>query len=780
MKRHAKKGQTGKGSGSKGRKMGSAKKYPHQTAPRKDKPKAAPSKKETGWVDVAREVCFNYWHFSELLYSEDRIRLGRALLEELYPHCIPASAPKVTAPRQKELDLMTNELERIIEPAMIRVRALVDATLLTAGRLIARHEQLRRDNKHVDDGVRTAALHIEGQLTDALPADRDELHQLYRHAQQLEHLRLYTYPQNRDLLRKDTQGRRYLFRLIYDTLPEPELGATHFLLPGLKTQSKTSGKYVSAGLKFHRQAQEPEGKQWPVWRYRPADLSEDGETSPVPNYIDLEDEDSLAEFELENKDDALTRFQFPRQNIHAGYEEKTEEGAKVHRAVIGWTRLEAQPPNAEKPAHTKAHFVGTLDRTDVNDGPGHRDAFAFRHTFQANQERALPGLEKGQISVNFGQVDMDTAKTEEAQRIAASGTPRRSDPRAGAPATKQPKDMARHQEMTKGKRKGQGKGQGKNLTKAKALARQAKAQQEESDQDEEEDQSSEEEEEDGSSQDESQAERPLKAKGSTHSDHPQLTTVAGHARTKITKRKQAPIAKKEPRKHFTNKPPPAKKRRRNDSDSEAETSGNTDDSSFTDHSDDSPPPAKKTRTPLPNILPRSTQAPQTAGKQAATKSGGSSKRKRKPSGSGSRKGGSGGGSSSGIGRGGTSRGGSRGGGGAGTSAGGGSGGGGGHKKAFRYRPGTVALREIRRYQKSHELLIRKLPFQRLVREIANDINIIPELRFQSSAILALQEAAEAYLVYLFEDSNLCAIHAKRVTIQPKDIQLARRIRGERT
>ena len=95
---------------------------------------------------------------------------------------------------------------------------------------------------------------------------------------------------------------------------------------------------------------------------------------------------------------------------------------------------------------------------------------------------------------------------------------------------------------------------------------------------------------------------------------------------------------------------------------------------------------------------------------------------------------------------------------------------GGVKKPHRYRPGTVALREIRRYQKSTELLLRKLPFQRLVREIAQDFK--SDLRFQSSAILALQEA--------FEDTNLCAIHAKRVTIFPKDIQLARRIRGERS
>ncbi|KAI1239060.1 hypothetical protein IHE44_0012168 [Lamprotornis superbus] len=80
-------------------------------------------------------------------------------------------------------------------------------------------------------------------------------------------------------------------------------------------------------------------------------------------------------------------------------------------------------------------------------------------------------------------------------------------------------------------------------------------------------------------------------------------------------------------------------------------------------------------------------------------------------------------------------------------------------------------------KKSTELLIRKLPFQRLVREIAQDFKT--DLRFQSSAVMALQEASEAYLVGLFEDTNLCAIHAKRVTIMPKDIQLARRIRGER-
>ena len=102
----------------------------------------------------------------------------------------------------------------------------------------------------------------------------------------------------------------------------------------------------------------------------------------------------------------------------------------------------------------------------------------------------------------------------------------------------------------------------------------------------------------------------------------------------------------------------------------------------------------------------------------------------------------------------------------------------GVKKPHRFRAGTVALREIRKFQKSTELLLRKLPFQRLVREIAQDFK--NDLRFRAQAIFALQEAAESYLVALFEDTNLCAIHAKRVTIMPKDIQLARRIRGERS
>ena len=102
---------------------------------------------------------------------------------------------------------------------------------------------------------------------------------------------------------------------------------------------------------------------------------------------------------------------------------------------------------------------------------------------------------------------------------------------------------------------------------------------------------------------------------------------------------------------------------------------------------------------------------------------------------------------------------------------------GGVKKPHRFRPGTVALREIRKYQKTAELLLLKLPFQRLVCEVAQDFKA--DLRFQKHAVEALQHAGEGYLVGLFEDTNLCAIHAKRITIMPKDIQLSRRIRGER-
>ena len=99
------------------------------------------------------------------------------------------------------------------------------------------------------------------------------------------------------------------------------------------------------------------------------------------------------------------------------------------------------------------------------------------------------------------------------------------------------------------------------------------------------------------------------------------------------------------------------------------------------------------------------------------------------------------------------------------------------KKTRRYRPGTVALKEIRRYQQSTEVLLHRVPFQRLVKEIAQELKA--DVRFQTSAILAIQEAAEAYLVGLFGDCVLSAEHAGRVTIMPKDMRLARRIRGER-
>ena len=106
---------------------------------------------------------------------------------------------------------------------------------------------------------------------------------------------------------------------------------------------------------------------------------------------------------------------------------------------------------------------------------------------------------------------------------------------------------------------------------------------------------------------------------------------------------------------------------------------------------------------------------------------------------------------------------------------------GGVKKPHRYRPGTVALREIKKFQKSTDLLLRKLPFARLVKEISADFPLPGGqlARWSEEAILALQNAIEHYLVGVNEDANLCAIHAKRVTIMPKDIQLARRVRGEK-
>ena len=98
------------------------------------------------------------------------------------------------------------------------------------------------------------------------------------------------------------------------------------------------------------------------------------------------------------------------------------------------------------------------------------------------------------------------------------------------------------------------------------------------------------------------------------------------------------------------------------------------------------------------------------------------------------------------------------------------------KQKYRLKPGTLALRQIRKYQKSTELLCRKKNFQELCRQIADGFQ--EGLRFQASALMCLQEAAEAYLVRLLEEANLAAIHAKRVTIMPKDIVLVRRIRGE--
>jgi len=98
------------------------------------------------------------------------------------------------------------------------------------------------------------------------------------------------------------------------------------------------------------------------------------------------------------------------------------------------------------------------------------------------------------------------------------------------------------------------------------------------------------------------------------------------------------------------------------------------------------------------------------------------------------------------------------------------------RKKPRFKPGTVALREIKRYQKTTDLLIPRAPFQRLVRDITGSID--NDLRFQAQALLALQEASEAYLVGVLEDAGLCALHAKRVTVMRQDMQLARRLRGD--
>lgn len=98
------------------------------------------------------------------------------------------------------------------------------------------------------------------------------------------------------------------------------------------------------------------------------------------------------------------------------------------------------------------------------------------------------------------------------------------------------------------------------------------------------------------------------------------------------------------------------------------------------------------------------------------------------------------------------------------------------KKKIRFKPGTVALREIKRYQKSTSLLLPRASFQRVVRDICSGID--HDLRFASNALYALQESAEAYLTGIFEDANLCALHAKRVTVMKNDMELARRIRGD--
>jgi len=98
------------------------------------------------------------------------------------------------------------------------------------------------------------------------------------------------------------------------------------------------------------------------------------------------------------------------------------------------------------------------------------------------------------------------------------------------------------------------------------------------------------------------------------------------------------------------------------------------------------------------------------------------------------------------------------------------------RKPYRFRPGTKALAEIRKYQRRTDMIIPKVAFGRVCREICNTID--PTLRMQSMTISALQEAAEAYVVNLMEDSNLCCLHRKCVTITRRDMQLARRIRGE--
>ena len=99
---------------------------------------------------------------------------------------------------------------------------------------------------------------------------------------------------------------------------------------------------------------------------------------------------------------------------------------------------------------------------------------------------------------------------------------------------------------------------------------------------------------------------------------------------------------------------------------------------------------------------------------------------------------------------------------------------GGIKKPHRYQPGLLALREIRIYQQSSVCLIRRTPFNKLIKEISQEYRVCPDrpgtpsvqVRFQSTALAALQEAAENFIVGLFEDVNLLAVHARRVTVMP--------------
>lgn len=101
----------------------------------------------------------------------------------------------------------------------------------------------------------------------------------------------------------------------------------------------------------------------------------------------------------------------------------------------------------------------------------------------------------------------------------------------------------------------------------------------------------------------------------------------------------------------------------------------------------------------------------------------------------------------------------------------------GLKRKLKTRPGQVALREIRKYQKSTDHVIRRMPFQRLVRDIAKQV--MPDAKFNSNALKAMQECTEMYISRLFEDTNLCCIHAKRKTLFVKDMALAKRIRGDK-